>query len=215
MNSTINKITGGLYLVIDPAKGEDYLIPVLQQAIVGGVDVLQIWDHWLPGQDKRSLVMKICAMAHAQGIPVLINEDWTLLQGTSADGVHFDELPDDLTAITKAVGRSFLVGITCGNDLAKVSWAEANHIDYISFCSMFPSASAGACELVTVATVKAARQLTTLPIFLAGGITLQNLAELAATPMNGIAVIGGIMNAVDPVAAAANYKQSLQQLKQV
>lgn len=215
MNNAHRKITGGLYLVVDPAKGEDDLLPALQSAIGSGVDIVQIWDHWQPGQDKRSLVTKICALAHHHDIPVLINEDWELLQDTELDGVHFDEPPTDLTAIRATLGRDVLIGITCGNELGKVHWAESHQLDYISFCSMFPSASAGVCELVTIETVQAARQLTSLPIFLAGGITLGNLPGLTATPMNGIAVISGIMNATDPATASADYKQILlQQLKQ-
>ncbi|WP_276479595.1 thiamine phosphate synthase [Paraflavitalea pollutisoli] len=215
MSNKRRKINGGLYLVVDPATGEDYLLPALRSAMEGGVDIVQIWDHWLHGQDKRSLVSKICALAHQHDLPVLINEDWSLAQDTQLDGVHFDEPPADLASIRALVGRDLLIGITCGNDLEKVTWAESNQLDYISFCSMFPSTSAGTCELVTIETVQAARRITALPIFLAGGITLDNLPGLVATPMNGIAVISGIMRAADPAKASAAYKQTLvQQLKQ-
>ena len=214
MERTKRTITGGIYLVIDPAKGEEIVIPVLQQAIAGGVEVIQIWNHWLPGQLKRPLIEKICACAQGHDIPVLINEDWRLLQNTRLDGVHFDNEPD-LAVIRKELARPFIAGITCGNDLQKVRWAIDNGLDYISFCSMFPSGSAGSCELVAVSTVQEARLLTSMPIFLAGGITPHNLSALAATHMDGVAVIGGIMKAADPQQSTQAYKQALQQLKQL
>lgn len=213
MEKPIKKITGGIYLVVDPSKGVEIILPILRQAIAGGVNVVQIWDHWLPEQAKEPLIEEICGQAHAHGIPVLINEDWRLLLHTSLDGVHFDNEPD-MAVIRKQVARPFIAGITCGNEPARVNWAIDQHMDYISFCSMFPSGSAATCELVSVETVQRARQLTGMPIFLAGGITPENISSLAVTQLDGIAVIGGIMKSADPQQSASNYKQALQELKQ-
>lgn len=213
MEKPIRKITGGIYLVVDPSKGDGAIFPVLRRAIAGGVDVVQIWDHWLPGQAKEPLIEEICAEAHAHGIPVLINEDWRLLLNTPLDGVHFDNEPN-IAAIREQVARPLIAGITCGNELARVNWAIRNQMDYISFCSMFPSGSALTCELVSVETVQRARELTDIPVFLAGGITPENIRSLAATHMDGIAVIGGIMKAADPEQSTLNYKQALLELKQ-
>lgn len=213
MEKAIRKITGGIYLVVDPSKGVETVLPILRRAIAGGVDVVQIWDHWLKDQAKEPLIEEICAEAHAHGIPVLINEDWSLLLNTPLDGVHFDKEPD-MAAIREEVARPLIAGITCGNELERVNWAISHQMDYISFCSMFPSGSAAACELVSIETVRRARQLTDMPLFLAGGITPENIRSLATTNMDGIAVIGGIMKAVDPQQSALNYKQTLLELKQ-
>jgi thiamine-phosphate pyrophosphorylase len=128
---------------------------------------------------------------------------------TGVDGVHFDAVPADLDQIRKKTGKPFLCGLTCGNDLSRVQWAEENCLSYISFCSLFPSPSAGVCEIVRKETVRQARQLTAMPIFLAGGITLENIDELHDTGMNGIALISAIMKADDPQTAAKAFKNKL------
>lgn len=212
---TPRTITGGLYLVIDPAKGIEQIIPAVQNAISGGVDIIQVWDHWRHGQDKQVFIKQICRIAHAENIPVLINEEWSLINTTDLDGVHLDEIPGDITALRQQVHRPFIIGITCGNDLHKIQWAINNELDYISFCSMFSSSSANSCELVKPETVQAARRLTAMPIFLAGGITPENIATLADTGLNGVAVIGGIMSVPDPAQKAAYYKQALHNIKQI
>jgi thiamine-phosphate pyrophosphorylase len=212
---TVRIITGGLYLVVDPAKGAAQVLPAVHKAIAGGVDIIQVWNHWYHGQDKPAFIEQVCNLAHAQNIPVLINEEWQLINNTALDGVHLDDIPNDIANLRQQVHRPFIIGITCGNDLYKVQWAIENNLHYISFCSMFSSSSANSCELVKPETVQAARQLTTMPIFLAGGITPENIEALAETDMNGIAVIGGIMSAPDPQQKAQRYKQALYNIKQI
>lgn len=207
------KIEGGLYLVIDPAPGLDAVLPTLKKAIEGGADVIQLWNHWSLQQDRQAFIAAVCREAHAREIPVLINEEWELLVSTDLDGVHFDAVPEDLPKIRQTINRPFILGITCGNDLARIRWATENKLDYVSFCSMFPSPSAGVCEIVSKETVRKAKEMTSLPVFLAGGITLENINELAETGMNGIAVISAIMNASNPQEASRAFKEKLKTVK--
>lgn len=214
MHSNKKTIKGGLYLVVDPAQGWERVAPVVQKAIAGGTDLIQVWDHWLPGQSPAIFIQALCRLAHAAGLPVLLNGNWSLLRETPADGIHLDNIPADINAIRQQIGRPFCCGITCGNDLATVQWAIDHQLDYISFCSLFPSATAQSCELVTMETVRAARQMTGMPVFLAGGITLDNIHHLSLAAQDGIAVISGIMHAADPEQKTKQYKEAIQQLKQ-
>lgn len=206
-------ISGGLYLVLDPAKDEQMILSKTERALQGGVDCLQLWNHWKPGADPLPLVEAVCTLAHRYSVPVLVNEQWEWLMRADLDGVHFDTPPADLMVIRSIVKRPFLTGITCGNDPSRIDWALHNQVDYLSFCSMFPSASAGSCELVRPETVIDVRSKTTAPIFVSGGITPGNIDSLVVTGLNGVAVISGIMEAEDPEAAARAYKQVLYQLK--
>lgn len=210
----MRRIEGGIYLVVDPAMNEQILLEKIAEAIQGGVDVIQIWNHWNEGVDKHKLIDAICALVHRKSIPVLINEDWTLLKGTMLDGIHFDAIPNDINRIREEVGRTIYCGITCGNDLATVEWANEHKLDYISFCSMFPSSSAGVCEIVSIDVVKKAKDITIMPIFLAGGISLDNMKDLKDTQANGIAVISAIMKANDVTEKTKQFKQQLTLLNQ-
>lgn len=88
------------------------------------------------------------------------------------------KIQDNILQIKNEMNRKIITGITCNNDLSIVEWADKNEFDYISFCSMFPSSTANSCELVTFDTVKEARKITTLPVFLAGGIKPENIELL-------------------------------------
>ncbi len=202
----------GIYLVLDPSKGEAALLKSLRQALAGGVSLVQIWNHWpqlFSQKDKAELSQKIHSIASDFAVPVLINQDWELVLEAGLDGVHFDQIPENWTEI-KAEFRDKLIGITVGNDLELVRWAEENGLSYISFCSVFPSSSVDTCELVSPESILKARQITSLPIFLSGGIRPENIAKLDVYSFEGVAVISGILSAEDPKQATQAY---LQQLK--
>src|SRR6185369_6565581 len=98
---------------------------------------------------------------------------------------------------------------TCNNDLAIVDWAMKQKLDYISFCSVFPSSTSNSCDLVSFDTIRRAREITSLPIFLAGGISPDNMKRLRELDFDGVAVISGIMNQDDPAQAAKKYLTEL------
>jgi thiamine-phosphate pyrophosphorylase len=209
----MNKVNlQGLYLVVDPSAERLPLLSKVEVALRGGVDILQIWNRWRGAANravKETFISQIGQLAADFDVPVFINDDWELLKTTSLQGIHFDTIPDDFNRIKREVNRPFLAGITCSNNLKLVQWADRNDLDYISFCAMYPSPSAGSCEIVRPGSVQKARQLTGLPLFVSGGITPLRIREMDDIDFDGIAVISGILDAKDAYNAAKNYKKAL------
>lgn len=204
-------IKNGLYLVIDPNMHVDELRSALVSALGSKViTAIQIWDHWPNGEHSSTLLKEICDIAQQHDIPVLANNQWELLRDFPLDGVHFDVFPTDISYIKKTLGRPFITGVTLSNDIRLLRQAEVGELDYLSFCSMFPSASVQHCEIVRPDVVQAARKLTKIPLFLAGGILPGNIEKLAALPYDGIAVISGVMHANDPKQAALDIYESFK-----
>jgi len=207
----------GIYLVIDPSMEKNKLMNQLKSALRGGIDLLQIWNNWPKNAtliDKIGLIDDLKKLIIPYGIPLLINEDWQLLCKTGLDGIHFDQIPQNIDQICKEIGKPVLLGLTCSNDLQSIKWAAQNDFDYISFCSVFPSASVSSCEIVKPESIQQARKLTTIPIFLSGGILLDNLNSLRSYKIQGIAVISGIMDAKSPEIAVRKYRSELQILNE-
>ncbi len=206
----MKKINNGVYLVIDPSMQQQQLFERLAAVLGQGIAAVQLWDHFLNENAKQEIIPVVCAMCRAAAVPVLINNDWQLLKQYPLDGVHFDVLPLNLTSIKKEVGTDFIAGVTVNNDLSVVEQAEANRLDYISFCSIFPSSTSNSCELVSFNTIRKARTITAMPIFLAGGIRLNNVSKLSELDYNGVAIVSGIMKADDPAAVTHQYNQLLK-----
>ena len=208
-------ITGGLYLVANPAMQDDELLKKIKQAVAGGVRVIQIWNNWpdhFDHQDKKVLIDKILNLVERWGIPVLINEAYELLAETGLHGVHFDQIPAAFDQIRTQLNDQHLLGLTCGNDRSTALWAEKHEFDYISFCSMFPSRSVDSCDIVNPEMVKEVRSVTKLPIFLSGGITVNNLKQFAHLDFDGVAVISGLLEDENPKQQAQKYQKILDEI---
>ncbi len=203
MKNTI--LAGGIYLVIDPSIKETVLFDKLEQVLQEGIAVVQLWDHWPVGIHKESIINAICDLCHSYQVPVFINNEWELLNSLPLDGVHFDSIPTDYDIIKQLLPKGFWAGLTCNNDLSAVEWAEKNNLNYISFCSIFPSSTSISCELVPFHTIEQARKITSMPIFLAGGIQLSNLSKLKDLDFEGIALVSGIMSSANPAEATKAF----------
>lgn len=212
----MNRDLRGIYLVVDPSVEHVVVLEKVRQALEGGVGILQVWNNWaedISKEEKEALINDILSTADEFDVPVLINDEWELLKTTGLEGVHFDAVPQDFEVIKEEIGRDFIAGITCSNDLEVVRWADENGFDYVSFCAMFPSPSVGSCEIVSPETVRKARQLTDLPLFLSGGITPEKIREMDGLDFNGVAVISGILNADIPKHKTSEYQRALDKTK--
>lgn len=199
------KIGPGIYLVIDPSMDKEVLYSKLDAVLKEKIAALQIWDNFGEEEDIPALIGELCRRCHARDVPVLINNRWQYLTNTPLDGVHFDAIPERYESIRAEVNRPFISGITCTNDMQPVVWAKGHGVDYISFCSMFPSATAGDCELVDHDSVRRATAIYDGLVFLAGGIKPSNISELSNLRYAGVAVISGIMNSDAPDHSIREY----------
>lgn len=205
----IRNFSGGVYLVVDPSMGHSQILEKLEQVVTQQISAVQVWDNFRSIKKVDDLIRDICQLCHNFKIPVLINNNWEKLIKLPLNGIHLDAIPKNLPEIRSKINRNFICGITCNNDLEVVKWADEMNLDYISFCSVFPSSTSNSCELVEFETIKKARKIFSMPIFLAGGIRPENLIKLADLPYNGIAVISGIMNEEKPGQALKVYLEQL------
>lgn len=209
----MKKINGGLYLVVDPMPGIILTLPKIKAALDGGVDVIQLWNHWPANEPDKEFILEVCNVAATHNVPVIIHEHWQLLKDLPLDGVHFDTIPREFETFKNTIIRRVLVGITCGNDEERIRWAITHTLDYISFCSVFPSKTAITCEVVDPLLILETKRRSSIRIFAAGGINFDNISTLPISEIDGIAIVSGIMKAEDPESAARKYKQILSEIK--
>lgn len=200
----------GVYLVADPSRPPALLLERLEESLRAGARLVQLWDNWPAEREKAQLIPALLECCRRHDALVLVNNDWRLLLDWPFDGVHFDEPLEDLPYIRHSLGRRFITGLTCHNDFERLFWARENEVDYISFCAMFPSTSAGNCQIVDFSTVQKAREIVKVPIFLSGGISPERMPLLKELPFDGVAVISGILDATDALEATRNYQKGLK-----
>jgi len=196
----------GLYLVVNPSMPHRRLLDVVEKALKGGVDLLQLWRAWQNRSEVKELAKELLNLAKHYGVPLIINKDLQLAKDVDAHGVHMDGynvIPADARQV---LNEQSIVGYTVGNDLKWLKWAEDVRADYVSFCSVFPTTSVAQCEIVPLDTIRSAKSSTHLPVFASGGINLGNAHLVLEAGVDGIAVISAILNAHDPEQAAKSFK---------
>jgi len=194
-NTWIKNSEKGIYLIIDPKQDAAETIEKLEIALTQHIIAVQIWDNGLT--DDHKLLVPIIELCKKNTIPIIINNRFDLFEQFNFDGIHFDNIPKNWDSMKNHL-NGLIVGITCTNDLQTIKWAAQEQIDYISFCSMFDSKNNSKCELVDIKTIQIAKEITDIPIILAGGITLDNLKLLSNLNYQAIAMISEIMSNPKP-----------------
>jgi thiamine-phosphate pyrophosphorylase len=196
----------GLYLVVSSILPVDTLLLASEEALRGGVDVLQV----IVKQDSPEalrLTKGLSDLARKLKTPFLLNGSLRLARKIHVDGVHFDNHNVTPGQARRALGGKCIVGYTVGNDTKELEWAEEAGADYVSFCSVFSTLTAEQCEIVPLETIRRARSRTALPMFAAGGIDLDNAHLVLETGVDGIAVTSAVLKAKDPEKVAISLKQ--------
>ncbi len=142
------------------------------------------------------------------GASLIINDDIELALAVSADGVHLGQddglmrvRPIDLSALRKGAppvtrrDATFLVGISCYNDIVAARAAAAAGADYIAFGSFFPSLTKPHAKLAELSLIRAAKLEIPVPIVAIGGITAENAPQLVAAGADILAVISSLFGA--------------------
>ena len=207
------KKLGGLYLVVDPNIPRVKLLEIVEKALRGGVDILQLWSSGQESTGILDLAQDLLSLAKKHNVPLIINNDLKLAKQVGADGVHFDGYDVLPVEVRQKLGEGSIVGYTLGNDLSKLEWAESVGADYVSFCSVFPTSSVTQCEIVPIESVKSAKSMSKLPVFASGGITLSNVHLVLEAGADGVAVISAILKASDPELAARSFKEAIRRYR--
>ena len=139
------------------------------------------------------------------GVPLIINDDATLAARIDADGVHLGEHDGDVAAARTVLGDGAVIGVSCYDDLARAEAATHAGADYIAFGAFFPSPTKPHARRASPALLPAAARFG-LPRVAIGGITPDNAGPLISAGAELIAVISGVFDAADPVAAARAYR---------
>jgi thiamine-phosphate pyrophosphorylase len=147
---------------------------------------------------QAAALQALCAGA---GVPLVVNDDPALAAAIGAAGVHLGEGDAAIAAARDLLGRNAIIGASCYDDDARAEAAAAAGASYLAFGALFPSATKPNARRAAPALLRAATRHG-LPLVAIGGITPDNAGIAIAAGADLVAVVGGVFDAPDPVAAA-------------
>jgi thiamine-phosphate pyrophosphorylase len=189
-----------LHLVI--AAGDTH---VLEPALRGGVDVVQLRDKTLGDRDlirAARAFRKACTRHRALFI---LNDRPDLVEACYADGVHVGRTDAPVDEARALVGPNRLVGVSASTFEELQDVAGVDYVGVTAFATPTKTdAVPGGLELL-----RDAAAALMVPWVAIGGIDLGNVAEVVAAGAPGVAVVRAIRDAADPEAAARELRRAL------
>ena len=193
-----------LYLVLEARpRGRDPR-PLLDAALYGGVDVVQLREKGLPDDQLIAAAAPFRAACDRHGALFVVDDRAHLVEDCGADGVHVGREDATLEVARRLVGPERLVGLSAETEAELTGDADYFGVGAIFGTPTKPESPPGGLDLV-----RAARERLRVPWFAIGGIELDNVVAVVAAGAPGVAVVRAIRDADDPEAAARALRAAL------
>jgi len=193
----------GLYLITPDASDTNELLARVA-AVLPHAACLQYRNKRATGRERLEQADALRALCSTAGIPLIINDDASLAAAVGADGVHLGEHDGAVAAARAILGQDALIGVSCYDDLRRAFDSAAQGADYLAFGAFHPSPTKPFARQAPLDLLQRARAIG-LPQVAIGGISPENARSVIAAGADMTAVISGVFDAPDPIAAARAY----------
>ena len=192
-----------LYLVTDPhLLGERSLSDVVDEAVAGGVSMVQLRDKMAEARDLLDLARELKALLDPKDVPLVVN-DRVDVAAAAEVGCHIGQTDLPAEAARAILGEDVILGLSIDR-VEQTPAADPACLDYIAhgpFLTTGTKPDAG--SPVGIDGIRKVRSLTALPLVAIGGIDAANASDAIRAGADGVAVVSAVMAAEDPRAAAS------------
>lgn len=193
-----------LYVLLSGADLERMIVEVA----AGGADIIQLREKKLSDRELLARAAEVRRWTERAGVLFIMNDRPDIARLVGADGVHLGQ--DDMTVreARRIVGPDLLIGVSTHN-IEQVRRAELDGADYLGVGPVFASPTKEFEALAGLEFVRAAAAATSLPAFVLGGITVDNVRQVVDAGGRRVAVSSAIAQTKDPRAVAAALRAAL------
>lgn len=198
-----------LYLVTDPRLSEGDLPGRVEQAIRGGVTLVQLREKNTDSRKFLETALRVREVTDRYGIPLIINDRVDIALACDAAGVHLGQSDIPCTIARKILGPNKLIGVTA-KTVEQAVQAEQDGADYLGCGALFPSGAKPEAQPMTLSTLSQILAAVHIPVTAIGGINADNLHLPVETGVNGVAVVSAILGQPDVSAAARKLREKIE-----
>lgn len=201
------------YLVTDDAHSAGRETPaVVEAAIQGGVDVVQLREKGMDARDRYQLGRRLRELTAEADVPLVVNDRVDLAVAVDADGVHLGQTDLPVEVAREQLGSNAIVGVSAATVAEARAAADAG-ADYLGVGAVYGTDSKDVAEDrdgVGPDRIRSITDAVDVPVVGIGGITADNARPVVEAGASGVAVISAITAAADPAAAAAALREVVE-----
>lgn len=201
-----------LYAVTDRHwLGEETLYDQVKKALDGGATFVQLREKNLDREVFLAEAKEIQKLCKEYGVPFVVNDEVSIVKDIDADGVHVGQSDMEAMDVRKILGPDKIIGVSA-QTVEQAIIAEKHGADYLGVGAVFTTGSKDDADDVSHETLKAICEAVSIPVIAIGGITKDNVAELAGSGICGVAVISAIFGQKDIQKATEELKFSVENM---
>ena len=186
-----------LYLVTNRYQDSlESFLEKVETACRSGVTIIQLREKNLTTNQYYQLAKQVKEITDAYQVPLIIDDRLDICLAVDAAGLHIgdDELP--VSVARQVLGPEKILGVTA-KTVKRALEAETSGADYLGTGAIFPTITKENAPITLISTLKTICQTVAIPVVAIGGLTSENIDQLAETGIAGVAVVRDLMQAED------------------
>lgn len=185
-----------LYAVTDRRwlHANQTLAEQVEQALQGGVTMLQLREKQMLEQDFLAEARRIKKLTDAYQVPLIINDNLTVACQSGANGLHIGQDDGSVIIARQELGSKKILGVSA-RTVEQAKAAQAAGADYLGVGAVFGTNTKDNAQNISISELKAICQAVSIPVVAIGGITEYNLPHLLAAAdgcIAGAAVVSAV-----------------------
>lgn len=203
----MNNFDASLYFITDSTGlcEEEFLYRV-EQALKGGVTLLQIREKDKTTREYISLADKVHQIVKRYKVPLIVDDRVDVAMAIDAEGVHLGQSDMPVDTARKILGNDKIIGATA-KTVPQALEAYRNGADYLGVGAIYPTTTKVKTVLTSTETLDKICKAVPIPVNAIGGLNRDNIDILKGIDIAGICVVSAIMKADDPQMAAKELKE--------
>lgn len=181
----------------------------VEQSLLGGASFMQLREKELDSESMLREAVELQALCSRYNVPFVVNDNVEVAVKMNADGVHVGQEDMEAGSVREAIGPDRILGVSA-QTVEQALLAERRGADYLGVGAVFPTGSKDDAAEVSFGTLREICSAVKIPVVAIGGISADNVSELAGSGICGIAVISAIFAKPDVRAAAADLRRRLE-----
>jgi thiamine-phosphate pyrophosphorylase len=201
-----------LYAVTDKSwLGDASLYQQVEQALQGGVTMLQLREKHLSGEEFLQEAIELRKLCHRYNVPLIINDRVDIALKSGADGVHVGQKDMAAAEARRLLGPDKIIGVSA-RTVEQAKEAQQQGADYLGSGALFQTGTKSDAKALEHEVFRKICESVTIPVVAIGGITRENVRNLQGLGMDGIAVVSAIFAQPDIRAAAEELREEVERV---
>ncbi len=168
-----------------------------------GIKIIQYREKDQQTKTMYDEAMKIKQLCKRYNAMFIVNDRIDIALAVDADGVHVgqDDMPVEI--VKRYLGDK-IIGVSVRNKEDAII-AQSHGADYLGAGAVYPTSTKKDSTFIGLDMLAKIAEVSRIPVYAIGGITMDNLNELKRYSIHGAAVISAILNTHDPEHTAREF----------